>query len=128
MQISTPTSPHKYSKHKNSGFPAGSCDTADADGKRGSNVNEVNQWMWWFARGKPPLGGLSVEETDDRKDAAQKVRVEPQLERRAETRRRRKADRAWLEMKCGCEQSTYKYLRCLYIQVVYTCMYMYVQC
>ena len=29
-----------------------------------------------FARGKQPLGGLSVEETDDRKDAAQKVRVE----------------------------------------------------
>ena len=36
------------------------------------------------------LGGLSVEETDDRKDAAQKV----QIERGAETRRRRKADRA----------------------------------
>ena len=55
---------------------------------------DVNQWLWRFARGKPRLGGLSVEETDDRKDAAQKVRVEPQLERRAETRRRRKADRA----------------------------------
>ena len=87
---STPTIPHKYSKHKSSGFPAGSCDTADADGKRGSNVYEVNQWLWRFARGKPRLGGLSVEETDDRKDAAQKVRVE----RGAETRRRRKADRA----------------------------------
>ena len=36
------------------------------------------------------LGGLSVEESDDRKDAAQKVLVE----RGAETRRRRKADRA----------------------------------
>lgn len=119
---STPTIPHKYSKHKSSGFPAGSCDTADADGKRGSNVYEVNQWLWRFARGKPRLGGLSVEETDDRKDATQKVRVE----RGAETRRRRKADRAWLEMKCGCEQSTYKYLLCLYI--VYTCMYMYIPC
>ena len=42
--------------------------------KRGSNVYEVNQWLWRFARGKPRLGGLSVEETDDRKDAAQKVR------------------------------------------------------
>ena len=73
---STPTIPHKYSKHKSSGFPAGSCDTADADGKRGSNVYEVNQWLWRFARGKQRLGGLSVEETDDRKDAAQKVRVE----------------------------------------------------
>ena len=51
---------------------------------------DVNQWLWRFARGKPRLGGLSVEDTDDRKDAAQKVLVE----RGAETRRRRKADRA----------------------------------
>ena len=51
---------------------------------------EVNQWLWRFARGKPRLGGLSVEETDDRKDAAQKVWIE----RGAETRRRLKADRA----------------------------------
>jgi len=75
---------------KTVGMLAGSCDTADADGKRGSNVYEVNQLLWRFARGKPRLGGLSVEETDDRKDATQKVRVE----RGAETRRRRKADRA----------------------------------
>ena len=51
---------------------------------------EVNQGLWRFARGKQHLGGLSVEETDDRKDAAQKERIE----RGAETRRRRKADRA----------------------------------
>ena len=38
------------------------------------------------------LGGLSVEETDDRKDATQKPEV--RVERGAETRRRRKADRA----------------------------------
>ena len=87
---STPTISHKYSKHKSSGFPAGSCDTAAADGKRGSNVYEVNQWLWQFGRGKPRLGGLSVEETCDRKDAAQKERNEWG----AETRRRRKADLA----------------------------------
>ena len=87
---STPTIPHKYSKHKSSGFPAGSCDTADADGKRGSNVYEVNQWLWRFARGKPRLGGLSVEKTDDKKEAALKERNL----RGAETRRRRKADLA----------------------------------
>ena len=57
---------------------------------RGSNVYEVSQWLWRFARGKPCLGGLSVEETDDRKDAAQKKRIE----RGAETRWRCKADRA----------------------------------
>ena len=87
---STPTIPHKCTKHKNSGFPAGSCDTADADGKRGSNVYEVKQWLWRFARGKQRLGGVSVEETDDRKDATQKVRVE----RGAETCQHHKANRA----------------------------------
>jgi hypothetical protein len=35
---SNPTIPHKYSKHKNSGFPMGSSDTAAQDGWRDSNV------------------------------------------------------------------------------------------
>ncbi len=39
---STPTIPHKSSKHKGSSFPMDSADTADADGRRGSNVYEVN--------------------------------------------------------------------------------------
>lgn len=86
----TPTIPHQYSQHKRSGFPVGISDSAAEDGRRGSNAYEVNPWLWQFGRGKPRLGGLSVEETDDRKDATQKVRVE----RGAETRRRRKADRA----------------------------------
>ena len=60
------------------------------DGQRESNLYEVNLWLWQFGRGKPRLGSLSVEETDDRKDAAQKER----LLHGAETRRRRKADRA----------------------------------
>ena len=85
-----PTIPHQYSRHKRSGFPVGICDTAAADGRRGSNVYEVNLWLWQFGRGKPRLGGLSVEKTDDRKEAAQKER----LLRGAETRQRRKADRA----------------------------------
>ncbi len=70
----------------------GCCDTAAADGRRGSNVYEVNPWLWQFGRGKPRLGGLSVEDTDsdDRKEAALK---EKSL-RGAETRRRRKADLA----------------------------------
>ncbi len=69
---STPTIPHKYSQHKRSGFPAGTCDTAAADGRCGSNVYEVNQWLWQFGRGKQRLGGLSIEMTDDRKEAALK--------------------------------------------------------
>ena len=87
---STPTIPHKFSKHKGSGFPIGSADTADADGRRGSNVYEINPWLWMFERGKPRLGGLSVEDTVLKKGA---VRVE-QAKRSAETRRRRKAARA----------------------------------
>ena len=47
----------------------------------------------------PLLGGLSVEKTGARKEAAQKER----LLRGAETCRRRKADWACWEMKCGCE-------------------------
>ena len=68
----------------------GSCDTAAANGRRDSNVYEVNPWLWQFGRGKPRLGGLSVEKTDDRKETAQKEL----LLRGAETRRSRKADRA----------------------------------
>jgi hypothetical protein len=64
----------------------GSRDSATVDGRRGSNVYEVNQ----FGQGKQRLGGLSVEETSARKEVALK---EWSLSR-AETRRRRKADRA----------------------------------
>ena len=76
----TPTILQQYSQHKWSGFPVtvGSCDsdTAAADGQLhcGSNVHEVNQWLWQFASGcgKPRLDGLSVEKTGARKEAAQK--------------------------------------------------------
>ena len=70
----------------------GTCDTAAADGRRGSNVYEVNLWLWQFGRGKPLLGGLSVEKTvtGDRKEAALKERNL----RGAETRQRLKADLA----------------------------------
>jgi hypothetical protein len=94
---STPTIPHKYSKHKNSGFPMGSCDTAAQDGRRGCNVYEVNTWLWQFGHRKPRLGGLSVDQTAGRKEAA--------LQERslcgAETHRGCKTDRTWLEVKCG---------------------------
>ena len=84
---STCTIPHKYSQHKRSGFPVGTCDTAAVDGRRGSNVYEVNPWLWQFGRGKPRLGGLSVEMTDDKKEAA----LKEQSLHRAETCGRRKA-------------------------------------
>jgi hypothetical protein len=71
----TPTIPHKYSKNKNSCFPAGCADSAAEDGRRGrsSNVYEVNTWLWQLGRGKPRLGGLTIEETSDRQDAARKA-------------------------------------------------------
>jgi hypothetical protein len=67
---STPTIPHKHSQHKRSCFPVGTCDTEAADGWRGSYVYVVNQWLWQI--GKPHLGDLSVEKTDDRKEAVLK--------------------------------------------------------
>ena len=54
---------------------------------------EVNLWLWQFGRGKQRLGGLSIEKTDDRKEAALKERSLSRCG--AETRRRRgKADLA----------------------------------
>ncbi len=83
----TPTIPHMFRKRKDSGFPYGCADAAAADGQRGSNVYEVNPWLWQFGRGKPRLGGLTIEETSERKDA-----VGNALHKRAaETVRHRKA-------------------------------------
>jgi hypothetical protein len=86
----TPTIPHKYSKNKNSGFPLGCADAAAADGRRGSNVYEVNPWLWQFGRGKPRLGGLTIVETFHRKKAAR----DASDKRGKHTRERRKGDRA----------------------------------
>ncbi len=70
----TLTIQHKYSKNKNSCFPAGCADAAAEDGRRGSNVYEVNPWLWQFGRGKPRLGCLTmIEETAKRQVAAHKA-------------------------------------------------------
>ncbi len=47
-------------------------------------------WLWNFGRGKPRLGGLTVEETAMRKKTVRK----DQTKRSAETRNRRRADGA----------------------------------
>ncbi len=82
----TPTIPYKFSKHKGSGFPMGCATTATSDGRRDSNVYEVNTWLWhWqFGHGKPRLGGLTVEETAVKKN----TRQDEQARRSGETRRR----------------------------------------
>jgi hypothetical protein len=48
---STPTIPHMFSKRKDSGFPYDCADSAAADGRRGSNVYEVNLWLWQYEPG-----------------------------------------------------------------------------
>ncbi len=68
----------------------GCADAAALDGRRCSNVYEVNPWLWHFGCGKPRLGGLTVEETANR----QLTKVVDWKKRAAETRWRRKADRA----------------------------------
>ncbi len=83
---------HKYSKNKNSCFPAGCADAAAEDGRHGSNFYEVNlnQWLWQFGRGKPRLGSLTIEETAKRQVAVRKA-----LDKRGkETREGSKGDRA----------------------------------
>ena len=109
---STPTIPHMFNKRRDSGFPMGCADAAAVDGRRGSNVYEVNLWLWQFGRGKPRRGGLSVEDTEHRKQAASVDRHQ----RSAETRLHCKADCTWFEVKCG----TYLYV------LVYTRMYWFI--
>jgi hypothetical protein len=93
---STPTIPHSFSRFKGSGFLVGCADSAAADGRCGSNVYEVNQWLWKFGRCKPRLGGLTVDETAMRKKTVR----EENAKRSAETPRRRRADGAWSNEVC----------------------------
>ena len=67
---STLTIPHMFAKRKDACFPFGCADAAGVDGRQGSNVYEVNTWLWSFGRSKPRLGGLSIEQTAAKQDAA----------------------------------------------------------
>ena len=84
---STPTIPHMFAKRKDACFPFGCADAAAVDGRRGSNIYEVNPWLWTFGRGKPRLGGLSIVQTHERHDAAAS---EARRKRAAEPKRVRK--------------------------------------
>ena len=55
----TPTIPHQLRQHRSARFTHGLADAADESGRKGSNVYEINQWLWQFGRGKQRLGGLS---------------------------------------------------------------------
>ena len=61
---SNPTIPHCFHNLQRSKFPYCCADLTKESGRKGSNVYEVNQWLWYFGRGKPRLGGLSVYETE----------------------------------------------------------------
>ncbi len=52
--------------------------------------NEVNPWLLQFGRGKPRIGGLTIEETAEKQEAARKSSDK----RRKETREGRKGDHA----------------------------------
>ena len=70
---STPTIPHQLRHLQRSKFPHGCANALTESGsKKGSNVYEVNQWLWDIARGKPRLGGLSVAETEERRITVRK--------------------------------------------------------
>ena len=79
----TPTIPHKLRHLKASAFQYGIADAAAVDGRRGSNVYEVNPWLWQFGRGRPRLGGLSVSETEAVVRAGAKWRQETRHQREA---------------------------------------------
>ena len=88
----TPTIPHKLRHLKGSAFQFGTADAAAADGRRGSNVYEVNPWLWQFGRGRPRIGGLSVSETEERRDVVVRA-AWAGAKRSHETRRHREAAR-----------------------------------
>ena len=79
-----------FNKLMDSGVLYGCANAAATDGRRGSNVYEVNPWLRQFGRGKPRLGGLTIEEASERKDAMSNARHK----RAAETVRHRKANPA----------------------------------
>ena len=85
----TPTIPYHLRSLKGSAFPHGHADSANQDGRRGSNAYEVNPWLWQFGRMRKRLGGLSVPESTERRDKYASAAAK----KGAETRRRRVAAR-----------------------------------
>ena len=60
----TSTIPHKYSSRQEDAFEYGCADGAGPNSQRGSNVYEINTWLWNFGRPQPHVGGLSVAKTE----------------------------------------------------------------
>jgi hypothetical protein len=73
LSNATPTIPCELQKYQHNQFSYCSTDTNQESGRRGSNVSELNSWLWQFGRGKLSVGGLpvtqSVADTEDRQFA-----------------------------------------------------------
>ena len=93
-------------------------ESAAVDERLGSNVYEVNMWLWQFGRGKPRLGGLTVEQPETM--ARKSTVADEQHKKAAGTKWRHKAATLQLQpdlnKKMGCD-GTYSYV------TVYTCIY-----
>jgi hypothetical protein len=79
-------------------------------------------WLWSFARGKPRLGGLSVEKTFERQVDACKATLSKQKAcgRDPSRRRHRKAGKAWFKVKEVFDSICTKYIP---IDTRYICLH-----
>ncbi len=101
----TSTIPHKYAPRQKQAFEYGCADGSGQGSRRGSNVYEINTWLWNFGRPQPRISGLSVAKTEGvrRQSRSETAR------RGAETKKARKraVDQIW---------QTYTW----YLPVIYT--------
>ena len=79
--------------------PDGRVDSSDKSARKGSNVYEVNIWLWQFGLGGPRLGGLSVGDTEERRIAV----MQDGARRGHATRTKRKLKAAGREAQFGRE-------------------------
>ena len=86
---STPTIPACFARQRQSAFPFGQADT---DGSSGSNVYEVNIWLWQFGRGRPRIGGRDVADTEQNLEARMERRQRQAWETRIRRKQAREAD------------------------------------
>ncbi len=56
----TSSIPYKYTARQKQAFEFGCADRQGPASRRGSDVHEINTWMWNFGRPQPRVGGLSV--------------------------------------------------------------------
>ena len=86
----------------------------NATGRKGSNVYEMNLWVWQFGRGNPQLGGLSVADKEDRWTELLKDGHRCAVETRKRPRRvRLQSDMALKKAACANISHVYPIFICL---------------